>query len=225
LGALVGCGADRRALSELARSLGLEGVSVKFEKVRRAGLSATKAVVEAEEREVERRYPEVLAIVERAPLSRGAKARAKRVLRRLAEAEAKVHGIKVREVHLHELGAADTIVDICLSCEAFEMVAGRGARVLASPINLGSGFVRMRHGLYPVPAPAVAEILKGAPVYSKGPGRELCTPTGAALLLEFVQGFGLLPPMVVEAVGYGAGEADFEDFPNVLRVFVGSEWG
>lgn len=227
LGALVACGADGKVLSELANSLGLKGASVRFEKVDRAGISATRAVVEVgtlEERR-ERHLQEILSLIERALLSRGAKARAKRVFRRLAKAEAKVHSVKVREVHFHEIGAVDTILDICLSCEAFEMVAGRGVKVLASPINVGSGFVKIQHGLYPVPAPAVAELLKRVPIYAKGPGRELCTPTGAALLLEFAESFEPLPPMVVEAVGYGAGEANLEEFPNVLRVFVGREWG
>ncbi len=222
LGALVDCGADRRALSELAREMGLGKVS--FQRVEKRGLAAVKAKVEAAEEVGERKLDEVLDIVNRSPLSPQAKEKAKRVFRRLARAEAKVHGKSVKSIHFHEVGAADAILDVCLSCEAFLMLGGDKALVCASPVNVGRGFVKFHHGTYPVPAPATLELLKGVPLYSEGPERELCTPTGAALLREFVKEFRPFPPMVVHRIGHGAGEAELE-IPNVLRLIIGEEWG
>jgi pyridinium-3,5-bisthiocarboxylic acid mononucleotide nickel chelatase len=130
-----------------------------------------------------------------------------------------VHGSAVDTVHLHEVGALDSIIDIVGTVYAMEAIGA--ARVVASPLNLGSGTVRSAHGLYPVPAPATAVLLRGAPIYSGTQQAELVTPTGALLVTGFAQEFGSPPAMRLDMVGYGAGSRDLPDTPNVLRVMVG----
>ena len=162
---------------------------------------------------------EITAIVDRAALSVAARARAAGLFRRLAEVEAGIHGVPVEEVHLHEVGAIDSIVDITLTVAAMERLAPD--RVVASPLNVGSGTVVCEHGELPVPAPATVELLAGVPIYAKGPPVELVTPTGALLVTAYADAYGPLPPMRVERIGYGAGDRDLPASPNVLRALVG----
>ena len=162
---------------------------------------------------------EIAAIVGRAALSAAARTRAAGLFRRLAEVEAGIHGVPVEEVHLHEVGAIDSIVDITLAVAAMEWLAP--ARVVASPLNVGSGTVVCEHGELPVPAPATVELLAGVPIYAKGPPVELVTPTGALLVTAYADAYGPLPPMRVERIGYGAGDRDLPASPNVLRALVG----
>ena len=162
---------------------------------------------------------EITAIVDRAALSAAARARAAGLFRRLAEVEAGIHGVPVEEVHLHEVGAIDSIVDITLTVAAMERLAPD--RVVASPLNVGSGTVVCEHGELPVPAPATVELLAGAPIYAKGPPVELVTPTGALLVTAYADAYGALPPMRVERIGYGAGDRDLPARPNVLRALFG----
>ena len=162
---------------------------------------------------------EITAIVGRAALSAAARTRAAGLFRRLAEVEAGIHGVPVEEVHLHEVGAIDSIVDITLAVAAMEWLAP--ARVVASPLNVGSGTVVCEHGELPVPAPATVELLAGVPIYAKGPPVELVTPTGALLVTAYADAYGPLPPMRVERIGYGAGDRDLAASPNVLRALVG----
>ena len=162
---------------------------------------------------------EITAIVDRAALSAAARTRAAGLFRRLAEVEAGIHGVPVEEVHLHEVGAIDSIVDITLAVAAMEWLAP--ARVVASPLNVGSGTVVCEHGELPVPAPATVELLAGVPIYAKGPPVELVTPTGALLVTAYADAYGPLPPMRVERIGYGAGDRDLPASPNVLRALVG----
>ncbi len=140
----------------------------------------------------------------------------------LAEAEAKVHGTRPEEVHFHEVGALDTIADVVAAASAFHALGADEA--WCSPVHVGSGTVRCAHGVLPVPAPATLELLRGAPVYSDGTRGELCTPTGAALVRYFCTGFGAMPPLVVDAVGYGAGSKDF-GIPNLFRATLGTVGG
>ena len=163
---------------------------------------------------------EITAIVDRAALSAAARARAVGLFRRLAEVEAGIHGVPLEEVHLHEVGAIDSIVDITLAVAAMERLAPD--RVVASPLNVGSGTVVCEHGELPVPAPATVELLAGAPIYAKGPPVELLTPTGALLVTAYADAYGPLPPMRVERIGYGAGDRDLPASPNVLRVLLGA---
>ena len=163
---------------------------------------------------------EITAIVDRAALPAAARERAAGLFRRLAEVEAGIHGVPVEEVHLHEVGAIDSIVDITLAVAALEWLAPD--RVVVSPLNVGSGTVVCEHGELPVPAPATVELLAGAPVYARGPSVELVTPTGALLATAYADAFGPLPPMRVERIGYGAGNRDLPARPNVLRALVGA---
>jgi pyridinium-3,5-bisthiocarboxylic acid mononucleotide nickel chelatase len=137
----------------------------------------------------------------------------------LAEAEAKVHGSSPEEVHFHEVGALDAIGDIVSAASAFHQI--HPDETLCSPVHVGCGTVRCAHGLLPVPAPATLELLRGIPAYSDGVRGELATPTGVALLRHFCTGFCPMPPLVMEAVGYGAGTKDF-GIPNVLRATLGT---
>ena len=152
-------------------------------------------------------------------LSPAGRQQAVTLFRRLAEAEAAIHQMPVERVHLHEVGALDSIIDIVGAVYAFEWFAAD--RVVVSPLNLGSGMVKSAHGVFPVPAPATVALLGTAPVFSRGPQAELLTPTGALLLTGHASAFGAVPPMRVNAVGYGAGERDFLETPNVLRLLVG----
>jgi uncharacterized protein (TIGR00299 family) protein len=142
-----------------------------------------------------------------------------KVFERLGEAEAKVHGIPLAKVHFHEVGAVDSICDIVGACAGFHLL-GVDA-IYSSPLNVGSGTVNTEHGVLPVPAPAAAELLAGKPIYARGPGLELTTPTGAAIAVTLSKDFGVLPPMRIIATGYGAGDKDFAEHANVLRVLIG----
>ena len=166
-----------------------------------------------------RTLAEIHALIDGSALTANGKSRAKALFQRLGEAEAAVHGISVDRVHLHEVGALDSIIDIVGAVHALEAIGAD--RVIASPLNVGGGTLRAAHGLYPVPAPATARLLQGAPVYSGTQAVELVTPTGALIITSYAESFGGIPPMRLDKVGYGAGSRDLPDTPNVLRVLVG----
>jgi hypothetical protein len=159
----------------------------------------------------------------RSGLSAAGKDRAMALFRRLAEAEAAIHDIPVERIHLHEVGAVDSIVDIVGAVYGMEWLGVTD--VVASPVNVGSGTVRCAHGLFPVPAPATARLLQGVPIYSGAVAMELTTPTGALLVTDYAREFGPIPPMTVERIGYGAGDRDVAGHPNVLRLLLGSRAG
>ena len=243
LGALLDAGAPFDELERVVASLGLDGVSIAHERVDRAGVGATKFRVADGSHDHQRDHEghghhhhhhhdagggrahhhrglsEITAIVDRAALPAAARTRAAGLFRRLAEVEAGIHGVPVEEVHLHEVGAVDSIVDITLAVAAMERLAPD--RVVASPLNVGSGTVTCEHGELPVPAPATVELLAGAPIYAQGPPVELVTPTGALLVTAYADAYGPLPPMRLERIGYGAGDRDLPARPNVLRALVG----
>jgi len=162
---------------------------------------------------------EITAAIERSALSRAGKDKAVRLFHRLAEAEAAIHNMPLEKVHLHEVGALDSIVDIVGAVHGFEWLAAD--RIVCSPLNVGSGMVRCAHGRFPVPAPATARLLTGVPIYAGDVALEMVTPTGALLVTEYAESFGPLPPMRVSATGYGAGDRDIAAYPNVLRAMVG----
>jgi uncharacterized protein (TIGR00299 family) protein len=166
-----------------------------------------------------RSVAEILALIERSALSPGARARARQLFERLAEAEAAIHQMPVERVHLHEVGALDSIIDVVGAVFAIEWFGAE--RIVVSPMNVGAGMVRSAHGVFPVPAPATLRLLGNAPIYSSGAQAELLTPTGALLLTGHADAFGPVPSMRVEQVGYGAGTRELPDTPNVLRVLVG----
>jgi len=158
-------------------------------------------------------------LIDGSALSPAGKARAKELFGKLGEAEAAIHGTTIEKVHLHEVGALDSIIDIVGVVYALEALAIE--RVVSSPLNVGSGTIRSAHGLYPVPAPATVRLLEGAPIYSGPETAELVTPTGALLVTGYAESYGPVPAMRLKKVGYGAGSRDFKDTPNVLRVLIG----
>lgn len=162
---------------------------------------------------------EIETLIDGSALSKAGKTRAKELFGRLAEAEAAIHDMPIEQVHLHEVGALDSIVDIVGSVFALESLGID--RFIASPLNVGSGMLRSAHGLYPVPAPATTRLLTGAPIYSGPQQAELVTPTGALLVTGYATSYGTVPAMRLERTGYGAGTRDFHDTPNVLRVMIG----
>jgi uncharacterized protein (TIGR00299 family) protein len=219
LGALVDAGVPLEVLNRELRKLPVRGFSLSGGRVQRGGMAATKVHVKVRGKG-SRRWKDVRDIIEGSALSPQVKKRGLSVFKSLFHAEARVHGKRYDRVHLHELGALDAIVDIMGTLILLEKL-GIG-KVCASAVNMGGGSTRTSHGIIPVPSPAAAELLRGVPVYSSRDDFELTTPTGAALMRELSTGFGPLPAMRIEEVGVGAGDTDFPDTPNVLRVFVGT---
>ena len=166
-----------------------------------------------------RSLPEIFALIDTSALSSGGRDRAKAMFQRLAEAEASIHQMPVEEVHLHEVGALDSIIDIIGVVFAMEWAAPD--RIVCSPLNVGGGMVQSAHGVFPVPAPATVKLLGDAPVYSGAVQKELVTPTGALIATSYASSFGPIPSMSIERVGYGAGDRDDPTTPNVLRVLIG----
>jgi uncharacterized protein (TIGR00299 family) protein len=219
LGALVDAGCSLAEMETLLRRLPVPGWKISSEKVMRRGFRATQVKVESSDPHRHRPLSEILQFIERAALPIPIAERASRIFRRLGEAEALVHGVAIEKVHFHEVGAVDAIVDIVGAAVGFELLGIK--QVFCSALNLGGGRVDTQHGNLPVPAPATAELLRGAPTYSNGIQRELVTPTGAAIVAAVASGFGPQPEMTVAAVGLGAGSAELAEQPNVLRLFVG----
>ena len=216
---LLDAGADPAALTAGLASLST-GATFTVEKTKRAGIVGTYFLVTAPTDTKHRHLHHIDKIIDDAQdLPARTKTRARQVFRRLAEAEASVHGIAVEKVHFHEVGAVDSICDIVGSCLALDLL--NIDQVYLSPINVGSGTVQCEHGLMPVPAPATAKLLTGQPTYASGPTIELTTPTGAAFAAALAVSFGAMPAMRVETVGFGAGTKDFKGHANMLRVMVG----
>ncbi len=209
--------ADPAAIIQALESLGI-GASFEFAKVKRRGIGATKFRVAVTETKHHRHLPAILKLIEASGAPPRAKTRAVAAFEHLGKAEAAVHQVPIEKVHFHEVGAADSIADIVGACVALELL--HIDEIACSPFNVGSGTVETEHGTLPVPAPATARLLRDKPVYSSGPNVELTTPTGAALAC-LASHFGPLPPMVLRASGYGAGERDFPQHANVLRVVIG----
>jgi pyridinium-3,5-bisthiocarboxylic acid mononucleotide nickel chelatase len=222
VGALCDAGAPWQRVSDALTSLNL-GASVRLEKTKRKGISASKFHVEGGEQKAHRHLPHVVKIIQGGAVSDAAKERALAVFQKLGEAEAKSHDVPIEKVHFHEVGAVDSICDIVGACVALDAL--QVERVYASRINVGSGTVKTEHGVLPVPAPATTELLRGMPIYASGPETELTTPTGAALLATFAVGFGAMPPIRLLAQGFGAGDKEFPTQANVLRVVIGELTG
>jgi pyridinium-3,5-bisthiocarboxylic acid mononucleotide nickel chelatase len=246
LGALLDAGLPLDELKRALGSLALPGVHIHVDRVLRTGVSATKFTVHAHEHnashghghehdhhehgddrhhhhdpddEAHRSLPDIFELIDRAALSVGGRARAKDMFQRLAEVEASIHQMPVDEVHLHEVGALDSIIDIVGTVFAMEWAGAD--RIVCSPLNVGGGMVTSAHGVFPVPAPATVKLLGEAPIYAGHVQKELVTPTGALIATTFAHAFGPVPSMSIERVGYGAGERDDPSTPNVLRVLIG----
>jgi uncharacterized protein (TIGR00299 family) protein len=222
VGALLDAGADWPALEAALRSLGLEA-EYSLEKTKRKGIAASKFSVRFAEQKKHRHLPHVEKIILAGELSDKARQNALAVFHRLGEAEAKSHNVPLEKVHFHEVGAVDSISDVVGACVALDLLNIEEIR--CSRINVGSGTVQTEHGTLPVPAPATAELLREAPVYAAGPQTELTTPTGAALVSTLATNFGPLPALRLLSQGFGAGDKDFSEQANVLRVLIGEGTG
>jgi pyridinium-3,5-bisthiocarboxylic acid mononucleotide nickel chelatase len=219
VGALIDAGAPSDAVLGSLRRFET-GARYSAEKTTRGGISATKFRVDIDTAgHAHRHLSHIVKLIQQSDLSDRAKQNACAVFRRLGEAEARVHGVSIEKVHFHEVGAADSIADIVGACIALDLLNIDELHV--SPINTGSGTVKTEHGMLPVPAPATAALLEGKPIYARGPEFELTTPTGAALAVTLATRFGTLPAMRISSIGYGAGDRDFKEQPNVLRAIVG----
>jgi uncharacterized protein (TIGR00299 family) protein len=222
LGALVDAGAPFVELVKGLKGLGVAGFTLRKQRVQRAAISATKVdVVITTGLRCPLPLSRIYKILSASRLSSRIKQQSRSVFERLAEAEGKVHRVAKDHVHFHEVGVVDSFVDIVgglICCDLLGVT-----RVTASPVNVGTGTLRSAHGILPAPGPAVAILAKSVPIYSAGPARELTTPTGLALLKTLTTEFGPMPLMTPTAVGYGAGEANPDGWPNVLRVFFSRE--
>src|SRR5262245_14700536 len=223
LGALVDLSGDFTGLSRGLARLARGRFTLRRRRVVSSSLAATKIDVRITARRDldERNFREIAALVRRGGLAPPVRDLALAIFRRLCEAEARAHGVSFDRVHLHEAGAVDAIADICGAAWLFHRIAAD--RVVVSPLNVGSGTIECRHGTYPVPGPATADLLRGVPVYAEGAPGERVTPTGAAILSTIASEYRLLPPMLPSAVGHGAGDRIFPDRPNVLRAILGEE--
>lgn len=220
LGALIDLGTPLEWLQKELSRLPLKGFHLTAKRVMRNGMTANLLTVEVEAPGPSRDFKKIRSLIENCPLSATVKSRSLDIFGKLARAEARVHGCSVEEVHFHEVGAIDAIVDIVGTALCLEKLGIE--KVVASQIPLGAGFVECQHGKLPVPAPATIEILKDVPVYGTEIAHELTTPTGAAIIASVAESFGPLPPMHVEKTGYGAGQRDLKDRPNLLRIINGT---
>jgi uncharacterized protein (TIGR00299 family) protein len=219
LGALVDAGVDLGALSAAVESLGLPGCRLRAGEVKRQGFRATQVTVEYEPEDAHRHLDDILVLIDRGRLSPRQRDLARRIFTRLAEAEAKVHGTSIEQVHFHEVGAADSIADVVGTAVGWDLLGVD--QTVASPVPVGSGKVEIAHGECSIPAPATAELLRGIPLAESSVPFELTTPTGAAVLATLVDCFGPLPAMTIQRIGYGSGQRDLTQQPNVLRLLVG----
>jgi len=220
LGSMIDAGLSSRRLGEELEKLHLPGIRLKVKRVLKNGISATQVIVEGrDETRPHRNLEELLRIVDRSRLGSEVKNKSREIFRRIASVEAKIHRKLAEEIHFHELGGLDSVVDIVGSVWGLGQIGVDEIQV--SKVNVGTGFVKSEHGILPVPAPATLALMKGKPIYSSGVERELLTPTGAAILTSLGSRFGQLPSMKIERIGYGAGWDDLPH-PNLLRLIIGT---
>lgn len=221
LGALLDLGYPAEKFQAAIEPLNLP-LTLEITQVKRASIQATRVKVNLHQSSSPpRTHAAVKKLILNSPFSPEVKNKSLAVFENLFLAEAKVHGVSPEKAHLHEAGADDALVDILGTCFLLEELGI--SDIYSSPLNLGRGFVETDHGVLPVPPPAVAELLKGIPVYSSGPPEELVTPTGAALIKTLVKEFMPFPQLKYQRLGYGAGSRNRPDFPNLLRVFLGKK--
>ncbi len=233
LGALIDAGLPLGELKRALGSLAVSGIDISTKRVLRAGVSATQFIVHEHQHDHDhhdhrhdhphRSLPEIFTVIDGSALSPAGRDRAKQLFQRLAEAEASIHQMPIDQVHLHEVGAIDSIIDIVGAVFGLEWFGAD--RIVASALNVGGGMVDTAHGHFPVPAPATVKLLGDAPIYGGSVQQELVTPTGALIVSSYASSFGPIPRMTVEHVGYGAGGRDIPSTPNVLRVVVGRAEG
>ncbi len=221
LGALIDLGVPLKYLEDRLNSIPLTDFNLTVTPVHRNGIRAMSVIVGMVDDQTARNFADIRSLIENCPLSERIKSTSLQIFKRLAASEAHIHSCSTEEVHFHEVGGIDAIVDIvgtaiCLDYLGIE-------RIIASHIPLGKGFVTCSHGKLPVPAPATLDILKGVPVYGSDIPHELVTPTGAAIIVTLAEGFGAMPDMTTTDIGYGAGQRELEAGPNLLRIITGTE--
>ena len=219
LGALVDAGVDLAILNDAVDSLGLQGVRLVASEVRKRGFRATQVCVEYQPEHIHRHLDDILVLIDASRIGSKAQQMARRIFTRLAEAEAKVHGMAIEQVHFHEVGAADSIADIVGTAVGWDLLGVE--RIVASAVPTGTGRIQIAHGECSIPAPATAELLQGIPLVQSAVAQELTTPTGAAILATLVDAFGPLPSMRITRIGCGAGQRDLDEQPNLLRLLLG----
>ncbi|MCK4777773.1 MAG: nickel pincer cofactor biosynthesis protein LarC, partial [Actinomycetia bacterium] len=220
LASLIDAGCSLSYLKKIFKNIFLPKVDIKVETVNSHNLAAQNIKISTKEKGIIRTWSNIKGLLEDSELPEEIVIKSLQILYCLAEAESKIHQVPLEQVHFHEIGAVDTIIDIVGVVAAIEYL--KIEEVYASPIPMGTGMIKTEHGLIPNPAPAVVEILKDVPVYSTGISEELVTPTGAAILKTLTKKFGELPPMEIQSLGYGAGTLSLE-FPDVVRVFIGKK--
>lgn len=222
LGALADLGIELSFFQKELKKLNLQGgYSLSYRKLKRGIIETTKVDVKVTDQSpAERNLKDICQIIEKSSLSENIQEDSIKIFQRLAKAEAAVHGGSIDQVHFHEVGAIDSIIDIVGSVIGLHHF--KISKIISSPINTGSGFVKCDHGTLPVPAPAVLELLKGFPCFSSGHKQELATPTGVAIITTMAEIFGPMPNLIVDNSGYGAGNAELEDLPNALRIILGN---
>jgi len=218
LGALIDAGLDLQQLEAELSKLNISGYILKIEKTTRTGLSGTRFLVHTEEDHTERHLRDIEEIIDESDLDDNIKVSGKAIFNELAHVEAKIHNKNPEEVHFHEIGGLDSIIDIVGSLLGLKLLGIE--TVYASRIPVGTGFVECDHGTLPLPAPATLELLKGIPIYASGMEKELVTPTGIAILKHVAKSFGIIPEMKINRIGYGAGSRDLK-IPNLLRLWMG----
>lgn len=215
LSALIDLGADAKAIETQLQQLPIDDFNLHFTKKVKQGIHAMTLTIDFNESHHHRTASDILTMIEESPLPERVKMRSKSIFMLIAQAEAKIHGMTVEDVHFHEVGAMDSIIDIIGGCLALEQL--NIDTIYCSPIPTGHGKIKIAHGIYPIPAPATAELLTGIPLAAFDVESELTTPTGAAFAKSLSDYFGPMPNITIDKIGYGAGTKDF-DFPNVLRV-------
>jgi len=220
VGALLDAGLKIEILEKELKKLGLSGYQLEANKVVKKGISATQFKVKIEEEGVERRFKDILTILEKSKLDEEIKEQTKKIFFNIAQAESKIHQKDIDKIHFHEIGGLDSIIDI--TSAVIGMKALGIEEIYSSALPVGKGFVKCAHGVIPVPAPATLELLKNIPTYSGGIKSEMITPTGAAIIGTLAKSFGERPLMKIERTGYGAGEKEFI-IPNLLRVSIGEK--
>ena len=220
LASLLDLGVEPSRFVNAMKELGLPA-EIDIYETRRMSLRGVKVDVKINRESISRKWADIKRLIENSPFSEAVKKSALDIFRNLFQAEARVHGSDFDSVHLHEAGADDAIIDIAGASFLLEEL--RVSSILCSPLNLGGGWVKSKHGQMPVPPPAVGELLKGVPVFSAHADKELVTPTGAAVITTLSERFCSFPELCYSAVGYGAGSRDIPDFPNILRAFYGEE--
>jgi uncharacterized protein (TIGR00299 family) protein len=220
VGALLDAGLKIEILEKELNKLNLSGYQLEVNKVLKKGISASQFKVKIQEKGVERRFKDILNILEESKLDEEIKNEVKKIFFKIAEAESKIHQEDIEKIHFHEIGGLDSIIDI--SSAVIGIKALEIKEIYSSPLPLGKGFVQCAHGILPLPAPATLELLKNIPTYSGGMESEMVTPTGAAIISTLTKDFGERPLMKIEKIGYGAGEREFS-IPNLLRVSIGEK--